>query len=460
MVLLLLFVQKSIRGFHNVGLIINLKEEMFKKIRKHSSTSFIVFFQGCSVISGVIRETILAAFFGASFLLDSFLVCFMPIDILFSYSRDLYGVVLPRIPKGDAANQYLIYLTKFFSRIAFILTIIYFTMPLIWCLTNKNHGQIELYFGLNLIMSPLVWAVLIHGVLTSFFIYYKKYFWASTGMLGFNIGLIMFVPLLYKFVGIYSAAIGVLIGMGLFVFMEYYFSGLRGSTGSSVEIQKSEFKSILRPASFLFIEIILMRGNVVIERIAGLLLGIGAASILNFSLRIVSLPINIILPAMLYPFFKSVVASIEVGDYKKTESLLWLNLLAGTILVGIIGLLIFLFRTPIVRIVLERGKFCAQDSAAVSAVLKYHVLSLLPWTYFGILNRFLWAFKKNIQTMVVSFVFVISELAGVLFLSRFFGINGVAMGAAFAFTCSAMVSGFFVIRILRKNVSSRICCVH
>ncbi|MCP4102890.1 MAG: hypothetical protein GY750_15945 [Lentisphaerae bacterium] len=425
---------------------------------------FIPFFQSLSSITGLVRELIFAALFGPGVLLDSFLMSFMPIDILFTFVRDFYGILIPRLPAGR--RSYLNFMDKLliiFVKFSLIPTVAYLLLPLGYILLTSNDFFFKNYFINSFIMSPLICCIFLHGFFICHFVYRGSYSWAATGMLGFNIGIALLVPVLHSLFSIYSAAIGSFAGMSTLAIFEYYFYKKDVMTMSVNMSDKcyylsqntSIFKDLIRPLLLLLGENLMIRSNIIFERLIGLFLGVGAISILNFSLKVTSLPINIILPILLIPVFKKSVHALESKNYKGCKKLLILSLLAGVLLIGSCCLILFVFNEQIVSILFKRGKFSYKDSLIVAKVLRYHALSLIPWACFCIINRFLWACKQNVKTFYVSIIFFLVEAIFTMILSYKFGIIGAACGALFAYSISATVSLYYIIKFF-QNAEERL----
>ena len=178
-----------------------------------------------SRITGMGREVTFAYLFGSSALMDAFRIAFNIPNLL----RDFFGeggmnaAFVPvfseyHSKKGkESANEYL---SSFLLPLAIILFIvvslgIIFSPVLISFLAkgfSRNPLQYRAAVKLTRIMFPFLIFISLASVVIGILMYFDRFFITGIYPVFFNISVIIFSFLLYKELGIFGAAIGILAG--------------------------------------------------------------------------------------------------------------------------------------------------------------------------------------------------------------------------------------------------------
>jgi putative peptidoglycan lipid II flippase len=87
---------------------------------------------------------------------------------------------------------------------------------------------------------------------------------------------------------------------------------------------------------------------------------------------------------------------------------------------------------PIVRVILERGRFTANDTAATAAALQFYALGLLAYSVVRIISPIFYALGRSRTPVTVSVVTVLVNAGLNIMLVRVLGFRGLALGTSIA----------------------------
>jgi putative peptidoglycan lipid II flippase len=172
--------------------------------------------------------------------------------------------------------------------------------------------------------------------------------------------------------------------------------------------------------------------NMTVSRLFALSINDGAATVLNFSTRVMELPIGVFAIAVATVVFPAIARHVAEGrmdrlaaDYRHGMRLILLvNVPAAA------GLLVL--AEPITRVLFQRGEFTAEDTAAMAPVLAASALALPLVAYVSLTLRVFYA-RKDMRTPVraAGWSFVVNVAASVV-LMRWFGVVGLALASTLA----------------------------
>jgi putative peptidoglycan lipid II flippase len=93
---------------------------------------------------------------------------------------------------------------------------------------------------------------------------------------------------------------------------------------------------------------------------------------------------------------------------------------------------LFVLAHPIVRIILERGRFTGTDTAATAAALQFYSLGLLAYSVVRIVSPIFFALGRSRTPVTVSIITVLVNAGLNLMLVRVLGFRGLALGTSIA----------------------------
>jgi putative peptidoglycan lipid II flippase len=175
----------------------------------------------------------------------------------------------------------------------------------------------------------------------------------------------------------------------------------------------------------------------------------GAVSWLSYAFRLMYLPIGLFgisIATAALPDISRHAAAGDVPAVRKTMSgalrmMLMLNVPAT------IGLMVL--ATPIVALLLERGRFTSYDTAATAAALVCYAPGLLAYSAVKIASPTFYSLRDSRTPVLVSVASIVVNLVVNLILVRALGFRGLALGTALA----AMFNAGTLLWLLRGRLS-------
>ncbi|MCX7857196.1 MAG: murein biosynthesis integral membrane protein MurJ [Deltaproteobacteria bacterium] len=358
---------------------------------------------GITLISrplGYIREAIQAYVFGATVLVDAFIVAFnFPelVQTLF-FSGASSAILLPVSTKylkdnKEFSSVYSTFLNlTFFITVFFSLILVLFSDQLVK-LISPGFSPYARYLTRNLfiIMTPVIVMHALLSVMKSF-LNAKDHFAAPelSGII-WNIVFIVSCLFLSEHIGIYSLAVGVSVGSLLQVIMQYPFLRRHGiryriqidfNHEAVTQVRKLFFGALIG-ASIVPI-------NNCIDRIIASYLPEGHVASLTYAFRIFILPFSL----FAVPIYTVAFSSISRLYHEKNWKSLF-SQLDNSIVLMCVTLVPSLFllcgiRTEIVKLLYERGAFTSYETELTSRALFGYGLGLL---FYGLSILFVRAFN-------------------------------------------------------------------
>lgn len=278
----------------------------------------------------------------------------------------------------------------------------------------------------------------------------RSYFFIpSITPLLFSVSVIISIVFLYKDLGIFSMAAGVLGGGVLqIIFQLPLFNKLGYDFKPDFKFNNTYFKKILRNWGPVVAtsSIFTINQQVAIRFASGL--DTGSSSALSYALVFWQLPYGIFsasITTVLFPRMSKYRASGESGKLLDTMSSGVTNLMCLLIPSGIF---LFFMGPEIISIAMQRGFFTAENTRITSMVLKGYAPGLFTIGIFNFFQRFYYStdnFKKPFYFAL--FVSILDILLSIWLKETFLRVTGLAVANSVSFT--AIV--FFIIYDIKKN---------
>ncbi len=410
-----------------------------------------------SRITGLGREVAFAYLFGSSALMDAFRVAFNIPNLL----RDFFGeggmnaAFVPvfseyHSKKGqESANEYLSsFLFPLITILLVVVTLgIIFSPVLISFLArgfSQNPLQYQLAVKLTRIMFPFLIFISLASVFIGILMYFDRFFVTGIYTVFFNISVILFSLLLYKKLGIYGAATGILAGGVIQLLFLLFFLPKSGIRLKKPRLRHSGVKQsflLLIPVFFAYAA---TRINVAVTLFLASLLPAGNISHLSYAYRIMQLPLGM---------FGVAVAAVSLPELsRKAASKLdqypyILSSLRAVFLLSIPSVFfLFSVRLSVVRIIYEHGAFLIEDSLQTSAILLFYLIGIPFIAGNKVIGNVYFSRKDTRTPMKISYVaMIINIILAVILLNRL-GVRGLAL----AVSVSGIIQFVLLIKPYRK----------
>jgi putative peptidoglycan lipid II flippase len=344
-----------------------------------------------SRVLGLLREMLIAAFFGASGQVSAYRVAAQVPILIYDFliggmlSAALVPVLSDYARRGRAEFARLVgaLLAIATAALALLLLLLLLLAPQLAGLlaggfAATDPGLLALTAQLIRILSPLVWLLSMAGVLSAVLYALQRFTMPALATAVFNLGVVLAVPLLAPTLGIYSLPLGLLLGSSAQLAL-MAFDLRRG--GVPLRLSTNWRHPALRRILWLYLPI---AGGLLVSlfqvgldrRLAS---GTGPSSIawMANATTLQQLPLGLISVAISLAALPRLSQYYAAGDetgYRQTLGrglrLLWLLIAPAAALLWLLG-------APITRLLFQRGAFTPADTAQVIAALNIYVVGML-----------------------------------------------------------------------------------
>jgi len=175
----------------------------------------------------------------------------------------------------------------------------------------------------------------------------------------------------------------------------------------------------------------------------------GAVSWLNYAFRLMYLPIGLFGVSIATAALPTVSRQTTLQDMSSVRETVSssLSLMLMLNIPATVGLIVL--AEPIVRVVLERGRFTPADTAATAAALQFYAVGLVGYSVVRIVSPIFFAIGRNRTPVAVSTVVVlINALLNYLLVHTTLSYRGLALGTSIA----ALINAGSLLVLLRGHL--------
>ena len=405
-------------------------------------------------ILGFGRESVIAAFYGASAQSDVYFVASVIPTLLFAaISMAITTGIVPiyieehKKNKESAANLISALGTLLLVlSIVFIALCIVFAAPLTKLVAPGFTGeQLDLAIDLTRIMLPSFCFFVLSAVATGVLNANQQFLAPAMVTIPSNLMIILFTVWTTSQLGIYGVAIGTLIGAAFQFLIQYpQFKQHNIRLNFSFKKYWGQFKS-----SFILLLPIIVTSlgaqiNEIINRVVASGLPEGSISALNYSNKLMYLPLSVIAMSIITVLYPSIVQAIK--DHKDDEyAALVLNGVRTIVYICIpIVLIMTVSGSTVVEIAFQRGAFDAQDTVKTTYSLIFYMIGLIFVALREYFIRCILALENSKILMISSTTAVAINIILSFVLSNYLSHGGVALAFTISMLYQAIVLGIFI----------------
>ncbi len=419
-----------------------------------------------SKVLGLIRDLVVAHYFGTSMQADAFNIAYLFTGNFFIIFGTIGGpfysalvATLPKLPENKHTwaflKDILLKTTLALGGIAFMIYLYkgfflkYFIEPSQQEYFNLTLLNIDILLPLIVLCGPIG---IIFGILNC----YKKYYEPSLSPAVVNVVMIAMVLMMGDAVNGLALALGASLG-GILSFVYqlppliYVRKKLLGHDESPhTKLQKQaikvieekqdvfsgEYNHILIPTLFstglsqviVFIDGYFCKG-----------LEEGSFTALTLANRLIQLPLGVLLTAFLVPLFPRITQLVKEHDLSEIKRLL-IKAIRMLVLLCIPAILIgMIWPHEIIRLLFERGAFDERSTAMVAELFFYLCLSIIPYVLRDSFARACYSFGDARSPLIVMIVSIIVKWLTNSYFVDNYGLNGIAMSTALISTINAVI---------------------
>jgi len=188
--------------------------------------------------------------------------------------------------------------------------------------------------------------------------------------------------------------------------------------------------------------------NVFVNTVLATGQGTGAVSWLDYAFRLMYLPIGLFGVSVATASTPAIARLVAVQDFGQVRATV-ANAISLMMLLNVpatVGLIVL--AEPIVRVIFEHGSFTAADTAATASALRFYALGLLGYSVVRIVSPAFYALGRSRTPVMISAGSVLVNVALNLALVRVMGYRGLALGTSL----TALLNAATQILLLRREI--------
>lgn len=246
-----------------------------------------------------------------------------------------------------------------------------------------------------------------------------------------NISVILIIIFFSRFYGIYTLAISLVIGTMIQVLCQVpYTKRLGYKFKPTIDLNEEG----LRKIGTLLIPIMIGSGiqqiNTMVDRIMASGLPTGSIAALNFSNRFSQFVVGILSAAIGSVYYTSMSQYFSLNNEIMFKKMLknTINISALLIIPASVGLMVL--KSPIVKLIFERGVFDSKASEMTATALFYYTIGLVGFLLRDVISRAFYALKDTKTAMVNGSISLILNIVLSIILIKYLELGGLALASS------------------------------
>jgi putative peptidoglycan lipid II flippase len=402
-------------------------------------------------------QLVVAYFFGTTFERDAYFIVSTIPNYITAIIVGSFGIML--LPKltGYISNkgnkEFRDFLNIFFSSITIlililILFIIFFADEIVNLIANGySDNQKDITVKLLILVIPSVFFNVFTNFLSTLYYLKNKFIYSSIAPIIGGFFNIIVVVLLTNYIGIYALPLGFLLGsIASFAFL--CFKIPTRNFKIKIVFNDIDFLRYLKSCLPLLLTGLLFRTGNIFEKVIAAGLSVGSVSFLGYSGQLVSILATLIsngIAITVYP----VLALAWSNNDNYTFSHYFLKAIRIIILVSLpITALSILFGKELITIVFQRGQFGLESTKAVYSSLVFMSFSIIFTSLGSVIVKVFYLTNKTLLLSILEIVGLLYYIIPAFFLSKYFGVDGMAITTSISSFISIFVSTFFCLKIV------------
>lgn len=445
-----------------------------QEVEKNNNSSMLVKSAGLIVIvillskiAGFLRDVIVANYYGASIVSDAYFYAYqipaLAIVILggmggpfHSATVSVFSKIIKNFDtKPEAQTKKLFNVYETFSLLIFgsiALICFFFPTQVMNIIISQATPELTQLAASHLkIMSPVILIGAFLGLYYGILVTYNRFLLPNIAPSMLSVGIIFTLVLTGGDESGFYLAIGTTIGAILQLLMQTPAVIKLGYTfkPSFNFLHNKNFNAILELLMPAFLSSTIGQIGIYVDIFFASGLEQGQWTAYGYANRIFQFPVGLMLSALLVPLFP--LFSRLVAQNKFDEVRHYFNKGVGSLIYVGAFLMIFIFisRTDLISLALERGAFDSSATLMVSEVLFVISLSIIPYMFRDSITRIYYSFNDSKTPFIIAISSILLKFIFNSILVKPFGINGIAMSTVIITTINAALLAF----LIRKRIS-------
>lgn len=412
-----------------------------------------------SRLLGLVRELVIADYFGASPYLSAFRVASQVPTMIFDLliGGMLSSALVPVL--SDYAETRKRELWELASVLFSLATVVLGALVLVlelgapvvaWLLGGGFEPEVlAMTTRLIRIVLPAVLVFGISGIAIGVLYSLQRFAYPAFGAAVYNMGLILAAVFFAAWLDVYALAVG--IALGALLQFALLAPGLRdGRFRFLLDLRHSGLRRILKLYLPIVLGLVVSQIGIAIDRNLASRTGGESIAWMQYATNLVQFPLGLVAAAISLASLPSLARSDYAGDDTAYERTLGISLRMVLVLLIPATLGLFVLAQPVVALIFQHGEFGPYDTMQVANALRFYLIGL---TFAGIDQLLIFAFYARKNTLTPALVGVAAVgiyLAVALALIRPLGMIGLVIANSCQLTGHALIMLF----LLRKSVRS------
>jgi len=434
---------------------------VFRPFSSGGASVLLVLATLISYVAGLLRDILLSNYFGATGLTDAYNTSFWIPDMIYTLTTAgaLSGIFLPifrsielkdKEEGARLAGSFLV-LSQVLVLTVSVLAFIFMPWLIETFFQQADPLQVKDIVNMSriLLLSPIIFTI--SNTFGSILITFKHYLAYAFSAAFYNVGIIAGILLLHERFGIYSAVIGVVVGLSFhfglrlidFSKLDFKFNFVWWNPG----IRKIIKLAVPKTFGLLVWQLSLWAYNAI-----GYGLVAGSISAFYYARNIQSFAVSlfgIALATSVFPFI------VDLKEEGKTTELIskiesaFLQILVFTV-PSAVGLA--LLDEEVVTVLLGRGAFDEVAIMMTAGVLFFFTFSIPFESLMHLLSRIYYAFHNTVIPVLINVLFLGINLGGSFYFSKIYGVKTFSV----FFSVASFIQVTLLLLFLRRFVSLRL----
>ncbi|HDK27047.1 MAG TPA: murein biosynthesis integral membrane protein MurJ [Candidatus Atribacteria bacterium] len=415
-------------------------------------------------ILGLGREIVISNKFGASIETDAFFIAFMIPNLLRSFLGEgaLNTAFIPVFT--EYLTNYDRKKAEYFASnvLNFLILVLIIIIALgIWgapLLINiiaigfkSNIYKYELAINLTRFMFPYIGFVAIAALFMGILNSYDHFLVPALAPAMLNIFIIIFAFILSSRYGIYSLALGVILGgIGQALIQIPVLIKRRIRYKLIIDFNDNGIKKMFKLLLPAVLGLAITQINVVVDRAIASNLVDGSISALYYANRLVQFPLGafgIAISTAIFPTLSKFSAKDNIFELKKSF-LFGLRMLIYITIPSAVGLVVL--RRPLIRLIYEHGIFSRIATTMTANALLYYSIGLFAYASVKLITMVFYALKDTKTPVKIGIFIVFVNIILDLILVRYLAHSGLALATSIA----AIINMIILLKVLQNKIGS------
>lgn len=405
---------------------------------------------GLSKVLGFIREMVIAAFYGASALVDAYIVALTVPMMLFTIVNQALNIaVLPLVTEyqNKEGHKSVLAMVNTITTVLVIITAVLiigaetFTPQIISVVAPGFEAKTaETAVVLTRIMVPIMLFMGLTGIAFGILQSQRRFLYPALSGVAYNLVIVVVIVISARIWGIMGLAIATLMGA-----ISQWFIQVPDLRRINFRYQvKMVFSHPgFKKLGVLVIPVIVGAGasqiNILVDRMMASGLVEGSISALGYAAKLYTFITAVLTTAVASAIFPELAGSVVANDFEKFKNIITTSIKALLLLVFPAAVGMIVLRVPIIRLAFERGAFDETATALTVTALFFYALGLPAFALQDVILRAFYSLQDTLTPMYIGICIVGLNVLLIIILVKPLALGGIALATAVSITVGALL---------------------